>query len=81
VTLKALNQQSIRQISVPNSALTEINGKPAVFIKHAPEAFELVYVQTGEDDGSRTLILKGIEEGAKVVLQGAYEVKMMYLNQ
>ncbi len=81
VTLKALNQQSIRQISVPNSALTEINGKPAVFIKHAPEEFELAYVQTGEDDGSRTLILKGIEEGAKVVLQGAYEVKMMYLNQ
>ncbi|MDX1913506.1 MAG: efflux RND transporter periplasmic adaptor subunit [Saprospiraceae bacterium] len=80
VTIKALNQQTIRQISVPNSALTEINGKTAVFLKHAPEEFELAYVQTGEDDGTRTLILKGIEENEKVVVNGAYEVKMMYLK-
>ncbi len=81
VTVKALNQQTSRQISVPNSALTEINGKTAVFLKHAPEEFELSYVQTGKDDGTRTLILKGMEEGEKVVINGAYEVKMMYLNQ
>jgi len=43
--------------------------------------FTLSYVQTGEDDGTRTLILKGVEEGEKVVANGAYEVKMMYLNQ
>ena len=81
VTVKALNNQTSRQITVPNSALTEINGKTALFLKHAPEEFELTYVQTGEDDGTRTLILKGIEEGEKVVVNGAYEVKMMYLNQ
>ncbi len=81
VTLKALNNQANRQISVPNSALTEINGKTAVFLKHGPEEYELAYVQTGEDDGTRTLILKGIEESEKVVVNGAYEVKMMYLNQ
>ncbi|MFN0216906.1 MAG: efflux RND transporter periplasmic adaptor subunit, partial [Saprospiraceae bacterium] len=81
VTLKSLTQQASRQISVPNSALTEINGKTAVFLKYGPELFELSYVQTGEDDGTRTLILKGIEEGVKVVTTGAYEVKMMYLNQ
>jgi len=81
VTVKALNQQASRQITVPNSALTEINGKAAVFLKDAPELFTLSYVQTGEDDGTRTLILKGVEEGEKVVVNGAYEVKMMYLNQ
>ncbi len=81
VTLKALNQQISRQISIPNSALTEINGKTAVFLKNGPELFTLSYVQTGEDDGTRTLVLKGIEEGEKVVMNGAYEVKMMYLNQ
>ncbi len=81
VTVKALNTNRSRQITVPNSALTEINGKTAVFLKHAPEEFELAYVQTGEDDGARTLILKGIGEGEKVVVNGAYEVKMMYLNQ
>ncbi|MEO6037529.1 MAG: efflux RND transporter periplasmic adaptor subunit, partial [Saprospiraceae bacterium] len=81
VTVNALNQRSSRQITVPNSALTEINGKTAVFLKHAPEEFELAYVQTGEDDGTRTLIIKGMEEGEKVVVNGAYEVKMMFLNQ
>ncbi len=81
VSVKALNQQSTRQITVPNSALTEINGKTAVFIKDGPELFTLSYVQAGEDDGARTLILKGVEEGEKVVVGGAYEVKMIYLNQ
>lgn len=81
VSVKALDNSSSRQITVPNSALTEINGKTAVFLKHAPEIFELAYVQTGEEDGTQTLILKGIEEGEKVVTNGVYEVKMMYLNQ
>ena len=81
VTLKALNQEHSRRVTVPNSALTEIKGKTAVFLKHGPEEFELAYVQTGEDDGTRTLILKGLEESTKVVINGVYEVKMMYLNQ
>ncbi|MDO8367755.1 MAG: efflux RND transporter periplasmic adaptor subunit [Saprospiraceae bacterium] len=81
VTVKALDNSATRQITVPNSALTEINGKTAVFLKHSAEEFELAYVQTGEDDGSRTLILKGIPEDEKVVTNGVYEVKMMYLNQ
>jgi membrane fusion protein, heavy metal efflux system len=81
VTVKALNSQTNRQMAVPNSALTEINGKSAVFVKHAPEEYELAYVQVGADDGTRTLILKGLDEGAKVVTNGTYEVKMMYLGQ
>lgn len=81
VTIKALDNSTLRNITVPNSAITEINGKTAVFIKHAPEEFELAYVQIGEEDGARTLILKGVEAGERVVVNGAYEVKMMYLNQ
>jgi RND family efflux transporter MFP subunit len=81
VTVKALDNSSTRQITVPNAALTEINGKTAVFLKHNAEVFELAYVQTGEDDGTRTIILKGITESEKVVVNGTYEVKMMYLNQ
>ena len=81
VTVKALDNSTSRQITVPNSALTEINGKTAVFLKHGPEEFMLAYVQTGADDGTRTLILKGIEESEKVVVSGAYEVKMIFLNQ
>lgn len=81
VTIRALHVSGNRQISVPNAALTEINGKTAVFAKIHPETFELHYVQTGADDGQRTVIFKGLEEGEKVVVNGTYEVKMMYLNQ
>lgn len=81
VTIKAVNQQSSREIAVPNTALTEINGKTAIFHKRAPEQYELSYVQTGANDGSRTLILKGLEESKRIVVSGVYEVKMMYLNQ
>jgi membrane fusion protein, heavy metal efflux system len=81
VTVFALKKQDSRQITVPNSSLTEINGKTAVFLKHDPETFELAYVQTGQDDGTRTLILKGINEDEKIAINGVYELKMMYLNQ
>jgi cobalt-zinc-cadmium efflux system membrane fusion protein len=81
VTVKALNQETSRNITVPNSALTEINGKTAVFLKDGPEMFTLSYVQTGENDGARTVILRGVEESEKVMSAGVYEVKMIYLNQ
>lgn len=81
VTVKALDNSTSRQITAPNSAFTEISGKTAVFVKHGPEEFELAYVQAGQDDGARTVILKGVEEGEKVVVNGTYEVKMMYLDR
>jgi cobalt-zinc-cadmium efflux system membrane fusion protein len=80
VTVYAIQSSSDRGLSVPNSSLTEINGKTAVFLKQAPETFELAFVQTGEDDGTRTLILKGIEESEKIAVSGVYELKMIFLN-
>ena len=41
----------------------------------------MVYVSLGENNGQATTILKGIEEGERVVINGTYQLKMMFLNQ
>ncbi len=80
VNIRVFDTTTSRQISVPNSAITEISGKPVVFVKEAAEAYTPVYVQTGDDNGSFTSILKGLEEGQRVVTHGSYQMKMIYLN-
>ena len=81
VTLQAFQQVTDRTIFVPNSSLTEINGKPVLFVKLNPEMYEVRYVSLGEDNGSHTVVLKGIDEAERYVTAGTYQVKMMMLNQ
>jgi cobalt-zinc-cadmium efflux system membrane fusion protein len=81
VNIRVFASQKTQQIALPNSAITEINGKPVVFIKDAAEKYSISYVQTGNNNGSYTTILKGVEEGERVVVSGSYQLKMIYLNQ
>lgn len=73
--------QAGRILSLPNSAISQVNGKPAVFVKESPEIFRVVYVATGANNGDYTTITKGLATGEKVVINSAYQLKMMYLNQ
>lgn len=81
ITVRVLSGQSSRQLVIPNSAITEINGKPAVFVKDSPESYTVSYIQKGADNGMQTSILKGIEDGERVVNMGTYQMKTMFLNQ
>lgn len=81
VNIRVFSGQSSSLIALPNSAFTEINGKPVVFIKDAAENYAVSYVQLGENNGTHTSILKGVEEGERVVVNGSYQLKMIYLNQ
>ena len=72
---------NVRQIVVPTSAVSDINGKPVVFVHTSPEVFKVVYVQTSQSNATRTIITKGLHEMERVVVQGAYQVKSIYLNQ
>lgn len=81
VNISVFASQSKKQIAVPNSAISELNGKSIVFIKDFAEQYSLVYVSLGENNGSYTVINKGIEEGERIVTSGTYQLKMMYLNQ
>ncbi len=81
VTLHAFQQKSDKTIFVPNSALSEINGQPVIFMKDSPEMYSVSYVTLGEDNGTHTVILKGIEDDERYVTDGTYQVKMMMQNQ
>lgn len=81
VTLQAYQQKSDKTKFVPNSALSEISGKPVLFMKDNPEMYFVRYLSLGEDNGTHTVVLKGLEEGERFVIGGTYQVKMMMLNQ
>jgi cobalt-zinc-cadmium efflux system membrane fusion protein len=81
VSVRLQTGQTNRTLSLPNAAISQVNGKPAVFVKKSPETFRVVYVATGTNNGERTTLTKGLANGEKVVINSAYQLKMMYLNQ
>lgn len=81
VNIRVFASTASQQITLPNSAFSEINGKPVVFIKEAAEKYTVSYVQLGHNNGTHTSILKGINEGERAVINGSYQLKMIYLNQ
>ena len=81
INIRVFAGQPVRGITIPSSAISEINGKPVVFLKDSPEGFSIAYVSTGNDNGEYTIIKKGIEEGERVVINGTYQLKMIYQNQ
>ena len=81
VTVVATATSDERGISVPASAMVELDGRPAVFIKDAAEHYSVSYVSVGEEGARMIPVSRGVEEGERVVINGAYQLKMMYLNQ
>ena len=81
VTVRVKAVQDAHTLALPNAALNQINGKPCVFVKEAPERFRVEYVATGHNNGSETIILNGLESSEKVVISSAYQLKMIFLNQ
>lgn len=70
------------QLVVPTAAITDLNGKPVVFVHTAPEHFRIRYVQPGAANGQQTVLAEGqVNENDRVVTQGTYQLKSIYLNQ
>jgi cobalt-zinc-cadmium efflux system membrane fusion protein len=71
-----------KQLVVPTSAVTDLNGKPVVFVHTEPERFKIRYVQPGAVNGQQTVLTQGqVNENDRVVTQGTYQLKSIYLNQ
>jgi membrane fusion protein, heavy metal efflux system len=81
VQVRVQVQGSQPQLVVPTSAVTDVNGQPAVFVHTAPETFRLRFVRLGEGDEQQTAILGGLTEGERVVTTNTYQLKSVYLNQ
>jgi cobalt-zinc-cadmium efflux system membrane fusion protein len=65
---------------VPRSALTEIDEKPAVFVRHADDDFELHEVVLGAEAPGRVAVLHGLREGERVVTAGVHSLKSVLLR-
>jgi len=65
---------------VPRSALTEVDGRPAVFVRHADDDFELHDVVLGAADPGRVAIVHGLRDGERVVTSGVHTLKSVLLR-
>ena len=69
------------QVIVPSYAIAEVNGKPVLFIKDKAEQYSISYISKGASNGQYTTIIKGVEQGERIVTTGVYQMKTIYLNQ
>lgn len=81
VSIRIQGKTNGNTLALPNSALSQVNGKPCVFIKESPENYRVQYVATGHNNGDFTTILKGINNGDKIVVASAYQLKMIFINR
>ena len=81
INVRLFTKNRVRQVVVPTEAVTDVNGKPAVFIKDNAEQYSISYIASGESNDRKFAILKGVEEGERVVISNVYQMKTMYLNQ
>ncbi len=80
VNVRMTGNNVIRQLVIPNEAITDVNGKPAIFIKDKAEQYSISFIVKGQSNDKYTVIGKGTEDGERIVTANVYQMKMMYLN-
>ena len=60
---------------LPDDAIQDINGIPAVFVRKSPTEFEPRTVKTGQHFNGETEIIEGIKAGDFVVVKGSFLMK------
>ena len=76
VEIYLLSQPMEGVISVPRSALTEEQGSFYVYLQLDEECYRKQLVTPGVDNGERVQILSGLKPGDRLVVRGAYQVKL-----
>lgn len=66
--------------AIPAAAVTDIGGKPAVFVHREPEIFKIVYVQSS-DGANATPVGDALVENDRIVVNGVYMLKSIHQNQ
>ncbi len=61
---------------IPNTALMEEYDKKYVFRELKDGDFEKTFITTGQTDGKVTRIIKGLEEGDRIVTENTYRLKL-----
>ena len=66
---------------LPEEAIQDINGIPAVFVRKSPTEFEPRTVKTGRHVNGETEITQGIEAGDAVVVKGSFLMKSQLMRR
>ena len=72
--------EALPQVSVPNNALVQLEGRPVVFRQEPAGALAPVEVRPGAVIGDRTLIEEGLAPDDVVVVDGAFVLKAQLLK-
>ncbi len=81
IKINIYSKTASQQVVVPTNAVADVNGKPAVFIKDKAELYSISFISEGSSNKQFTTIIKGVEEGERVVTGNVYQMKSIYLNQ
>lgn len=63
-------------LTIPLSALLEEQGLYYAYVQTAGESFQKREIKTGVSDGINVQVLSGLQEGERVVVKGAYQIKL-----
>jgi membrane fusion protein, heavy metal efflux system len=62
------------RLTVPEAAVLDDDGMAVVIVQHGGETFERRLVRVGTRATGRVVVLDGLEEGERVIVEGAYAV-------
>ena len=65
---------------IPYSALLEEQGNYFAYVQTSGEAFQKRELKIGANDGMNVQVLAGINEGERVVIKGAYQIKLATMS-
>ena len=71
----AFDLKAGKVLSIPVSAVVNVQGKDFIFIAAAPNVFERREVLIGQQVNDKATVLHGLSEGDRVVVKGAMELK------
>ena len=77
--LVPLDQQE-RGPAIPRSAVLDDNGTPIAYVQVGGELFERRVLTLGASDGARVVVHDGVGMGERVVVTGAYQVRLASLS-
>jgi len=68
-------------VTLPTSAIQEVDGRDVVFVQTGPEAFEKRNVKVGVSNGVAVQIRSGLQPGEKVVVAGGFALKSELMKE
>ncbi len=80
LTARLWTSEAAEALAVPRGAIVWDAGVPVVYVAVDPEAFVRRVVELGARDGELVEVVRGLEAGEQVVVEGAYLVKLAGLK-